>query len=98
MKRSRLKNKAKSKSKAKTKSRDGIFNYKKQRNLVVKLNKKSKFEYFNKYDPNKQGKPFLVNWKPYFSNKHSKADTKIMLFEDDELIKKKQLFFGKKET
>ena len=66
-----------------------IFNYKKQRNLVVKLNKKSKFEYFSKY-PNKQAKPFWVNCKPYFSNKHSKADTNIMLAENVELIMKNQ--------
>ena len=48
---SRLRNKAN-----KTKSRGG--DYKKQRNLVVTLNKKSKFEYFSKYDPNKQVKLF----------------------------------------
>ena len=59
MKRSRLKNKAN-----KTKSRDDIINYKKQRNLVVKLNKKLQIEFFNKYDPNKQEKPFWVNCKP----------------------------------
>ena len=53
MKRSRFKNKANE-----TKSRDDIISYKKQRNLVVKWNKKSEFEYFNKYDPNKQAKPF----------------------------------------
>ena len=47
---------------------DDIINYKKQRNLVVKLKNKSKFEYFNKHDPNKQAKPFWVNCKPYFSN------------------------------
>ena len=58
MKRSRLKNKAN-----KTKSCNDIINYKKQ---TVKLNKKSKFEYFNKYDPNRQAKPFWVNCKPYF--------------------------------
>ena len=72
-----------------TKSRDEIINYKKRRNLVVKLNKNSKFQYFNKYDPNKPVKPFCVNCKPYFSNKHSKADTNIMLSENGELIMKK---------
>ena len=46
MKRSNLKNKAN-----KTKSRNDIFNYQEHRNVVVKLNKKSKFEYFNKNDP-----------------------------------------------
>ena len=50
----------------KTKSRNDIINYKKQRNLVVKLNNISKFEYFNIYDPNKQAKHFWVNCKPYF--------------------------------
>ena len=49
MNRSKFKNKTN-----KTKSHNSI-NYKKQSNLVFKLNKKSKIEYFNKYDPNKQG-------------------------------------------
>ena len=74
----------------KTKSRNDIINYKKQRNLVVKLNNISKFEYFNKYDPNKQAKHFWVNCKPYFWNKHSKADTNIMFSENSELIMKNQ--------
>ena len=69
----------------KTKSHDNIINYKNQRNLVVKLNKKSKFKYFNKYDPNKQAKPFWVNCKLYFSKKHSKTDANIMLTENGEL-------------
>ena len=43
----------------KYKCRDDIINYKKQRSLVVKLIKKSKFEYFRKYDPYKQAKPFF---------------------------------------
>ena len=81
MKRSRLKNKAN-----KTKSCNDIISYKKQ---TVKLNKKSKFEYFNKYDPNRQAKPFWVNCKAYFSNKHSKADTN-MLSENGKLIMKNQ--------
>ena len=43
------------------------------------MNKKTKFEYFSKYDPFKQEKLFLLTSKPYFSNKHSKAKTSIML-------------------
>ena len=85
MKRSKHKNKANE-----TKSCYNIINYKEQRNLVVKLNKKSKFEYFNKYDPNKQAKTFWVTCRPYFSNKHSKADTNIMLSENGKLIVKNQ--------
>ena len=35
-------------------------------------------------------KSFWENYKPYFSNKHSKADTDIILSENDDLIKKKK--------
>ena len=82
MKRSKLKNKAN-----KTKDPSDIKNYKKQRNYVVNLNKEAKLEYFSKYesDDNKQ---FWVRCKPYFTNKHSKADTDIMLSENGELILK----------
>ena len=66
------------------------LNCNKQRKVVVELNKKSKFEYFNKYDQNKQTKPFWVNYKPYFSNKHIKSDANIMLSKNGELIMKYQ--------
>ena len=62
----------------------------KQRRLVVKLSKNAKFKYLNKYDPNKQAKPFWGSCKPYFSNKQSKADASITLSENDELIIKNQ--------
>ena len=45
MKRSRLKNKAN-----KTKNHLDIRNYKKQRNIVVTLNKEAKLQYFSNYD------------------------------------------------
>ena len=77
MKRSKLKNKAN-----KTKLPVDINNYKKQRNYVVNLNKSAKFGYFNRYDC-KDGKPFWVTCKPYFSNKHSKADNNIVLNENE---------------
>ena len=82
MKRSKLKNKTN-----KTKLLIDIRNYKKQRNYVVNLNKNAKFEYFSRCDC-KDGKPFWVNCKPYFSNKHSKANNDIVLNEDGELILK----------
>ena len=82
MKRSRLKNKAN-----KTKDPTDIKNYKKQRNYVANLNKEAKLEYFSKFESN-DNKPFWVNCKPYFTNKHSKADTDIMLSENGELILK----------
>ena len=84
-KQSKLKNKAN-----KTKLLTDIRNYKKQRNYVVNPNKNAKFKYFSRYDC-KDGKPFWVNCKPYFSNKHSKADNGIVLKEDEELKRKKKL-------
>ena len=73
MKKSRLENKAN-----KTKSFDHITK-KQKRNIVLNLNKKAKFEYFSKFDLNIQAKSILVTSKPYFSDKHSKADTNITL-------------------
>ena len=82
MKRSKLKNKAN-----KTKLPVDINNYKKQRNYVMNLNESTKFGYFNRYDC-KDGEPFWVTYKPYFSHKHSKADNGIVLNENRELILK----------
>ena len=72
MKRSKLKNKIN-----KTKLTVDLNNYKKT----------AKFEYFNRYNC-KNGKPFWVTCKPYFSNKHSMADNDIVLNENGELILK----------
>ena len=80
MKRSRLKNKGN-----KTKDPTDIKNYKKQGNYFANLNKEAKFEYFSKFESN-DNKPFWVNCKPYFTNKHSEADTDITLSENGELI------------
>ena len=74
MKRSKLKNKAN-----KTKDPTDIRNCKKQRNYV--MNKEAKLEYFSKYESD-DSKPFWINCKPYFTNKHSEADTDIMLGEN----------------
>ena len=43
----------------------------------MNLNKSAKFEHFNRFDC-KDGKPFWVTCKPYFLNKHSKADNDIV--------------------
>ena len=77
MKISKLKSKANE-----TKLPVDIDNYKKHRNYVVYLNKSAKFEYFNKYDC-KDGKPFWVNCKTYFSNKYSKSDNDIVLLNEN---------------
>ena len=81
MKRPKLKNIAN-----KTKNTSDVMKYKKQRNYVVQLNKKAKLEYFNNIDSSQESKPFWVKRKPYFSNKHSKADTDIILHEKGDII------------
>ena len=77
MKKSRLQNKAN-----KTRKDEDIFNYKKQRDLVVKFNNECKREYFDKFNVTKATKPFWKTCKPYFSNKHSHSGSKITLIEN----------------
>ena len=81
MKRSRLKNKAK-----KAREAVDIFNYKKQRNLVVKMNNKCKREYFDKLNLKAATKPFWKTCKPCFSNKHSHGGSQITLIENDRIV------------
>ena len=83
MKRSKLKNKAN-----KTKNHLDIMNYKKQRNYVTRLNKTARLECLNNLKLGKDNKPFCEKCKPYFTNKHRKADTDIMLNEKGELLLK----------
>ena len=73
MKRSKLNNKAN-----KTKSVDDLVKYKKQRNLIVKLNKNYKKKFFDNLEIKNNSKSFWDNCKPYFSNKHSKGDSDIL--------------------
>ena len=80
MKRSKLKNKAN-----RTKLQDDIAKYKKQRNLVVKLNRDSKLRYFDNIEISKNSKPFWNECKPYFSNKHDHGDSKIILIEKEKI-------------
>ena len=81
MKRSKLKNKAN-----KTKNPLAIMNYKKLSNYLTKLNKTSELEYFNNLKLGKDKKPYWEKCKPYFTNKHRKADTDIILNENGELL------------
>ena len=79
--RSKLKNRAN-----KSKDTRDIKMYKQQRNLVVRSNKDSKYSYFSNLDIRKESKPFWNACTPYFTNKHSRGDTSIMLVEKKELI------------
>ena len=73
----RLKNKAN-----KSKQPIDIACYKIRRNLVVSLNRQSKFDYFNSTSSSEASKPFRKQCKPYFSKKHVVRDSKIMLIEN----------------
>ena len=57
----------------------------------MNLSKETMLEYFSKYESN-DNKSFWVNCKPYFINKHSKADTDIMLSGNGESILKTRKF------
>ena len=81
MKRSKLINKAN-----RTKLQDDIAKYKKQQNLVVKLNRDSKLRYFDNIEILKNSKPFWNECEPYLSNKHVQGDSKIILIEKEKII------------
>ena len=81
MRRSKLKNKANL-----TKNLFDIMDYKKQCNYVTKLNKTEKLEYLNNLKIGRDSKPFWEKYKPYFTNRDSKADTDIMLNENGKYI------------
>ena len=68
MKRSRLKIKAN-----KSQLPAYLSKYKKQRNLVVKLNKKHRKEYFENLNVATNSKPFWGKCKLYLSKKHAKV-------------------------
>ena len=80
MKGSALKRKA-----SRTKQQEDITKYKKQRNLVVKLNRETKLHYFNNLETSKNSKPFWDKCRPYFSKKHAHGDSKIILIEKEEI-------------
>ena len=81
MKRSLLKKKAN-----KTRKAVDVINYKKQRNLVVKINNECKREYCDKLNVKTATKPFWRTCKPYFSNKPSHGGSKITLIENDRIV------------
>ena len=78
MKRSRLKNIAN-----KSKNHIDIEKFKRQRNLVVKMNRAAKKSLFNKIEPPRSGgKMFWKTCKPLFSEK-TNIEERILLVEDD---------------
>ena len=99
MKCSKPKNKAN-----RTKLQEDIVKYKKQQNLVFKLNRDSKLRYFDNIKTSKNSKHFWNECKPYFSNKHAHGDSKTVLIENEkvtnnsnEVIKKETLLLSNDE-
>ena len=93
LKRSKLKNKAN-----RTKLQEDIAKYKKQRNLVVKLNGDSKLRYFHNIEASKNSKPFWNVCKPYFFNKHAHGDSNEKITNNsNEVIKKETLLVSNDE-
>ena len=82
MLRTRLKNRS-----VKTRNEADLRRYRQQRNLVVKLNKRAKREYYENLDMNSinDNKSFWKKLKPLFSN--SMVNEKIVLIENDKIIR-----------
>ena len=81
MLRTNLKNRAN-----KTKDQADMLQYRKQRNLVVKMNKVAKREFYTSLDPSKieTNRSFWRTFKPLFSNSESRE--KITLIEDGKIV------------
>ena len=60
---------------SKSKQPTDIASYKKQRNLVVSLNRHSKLDYFNSVSSSKDTKLFWKQCQSCFSNKHAVGDS-----------------------
>ena len=74
MVRSKLKNKAN-----KTKNSDDIARYRKQRNLVVNLNRRAKKSYFN--NSMHSSKSFWKSVKPYVDSKCRNGEERLILVQ-----------------
>ena len=64
-----------------------LYKFRKQRNLVVNLNKKEKNNFLN--SSSTENKPFWETCKPYFLNKGIKTSGNIILSDKEGLISKK---------
>ena len=73
-----------------THSDENIRKYKRQRNLVVKMNKQAKIEVYKNLDPKKldSEKAFWQTFKPLLSNKCSNSTRKVTLIDKGVLLSK----------
>ena len=70
----------------KSKHPDDVARYKRQRNLVVNMNRKAKKSFFSKNDPKNSPKGFWDAFKPLFSNKVNFAGERIQLIDGDNIL------------
>ena len=64
--------------------------FKRQRKLVVNLNKQTKLEYFEKLSVDCKSKPFWKACTPYLSNNSSNMQGKMMLVQRGKLLSKQK--------
>ena len=57
--------------------------------MVAKLHRESKSQCFENIQTSKNSKPFWDKCKPYFSTKHARGDSKIILNEKENIITNK---------
>ena len=81
MKRSRLKNIANLSN-----NPEDMVNYRRQRNLVVNMNRKAKKSLFDSVSDNTKDKSFWSICKPLFSDKSNAMGEKIILVESDRIL------------
>ena len=62
------------------------MNYKKQRNLLVKINHECKREHFNELNVEIVTKPFWKICEPYFTNKHLHDSSEITLIGNNKIV------------
>ena len=62
------------------------MNYKKQRNLLVKINYECKREHFNELNVEIATKPFWKTCEPYFTNKHLHDSSEITLIGNNKIV------------
>ena len=72
-----------------TKQLEDITKYKKQQNLVVKLSREWKTQYFHNKHISKSSKAFWDKCKPYFLNKHAHDDSKNIFIEKENIVTNK---------
>ena len=65
----------------------GLYNFQKQRNLVVNLNKKEKKKFLNSLSIENDSKSFWETCKPYFFNKGIKTLGNIILSDKGLILK-----------